>query len=195
MVRASQKDNGDLRGRRFLVFGRALPTEQNPNPQVMVVRVYARNAAFARSAFWKSSRILKRVKRTRGEILKVQEVFEQGRVKAKNYGIFLKYRSTTGVHNCFKEYRAVSIKDAINQMYNEMGGNYKCSADRIEIIRTVQLETEQLKKRNQRCLQWINKNIEFPIWNRTSRRSNAKYNNNFSAQRPVALKTMTSVNA
>ena len=45
--------------------------------------------------------------------------------------------SRTGMNNCFKEFRATTLKDAINQMYNEMGGNYACSADRIEIIRTV----------------------------------------------------------
>ncbi len=48
--------------------------------------------------------------------------------------------SRTGVNNCYKEFRAVDLKDAINQMYNEMGGNYKCSADRIEIIRTIKLK-------------------------------------------------------
>ena len=72
MVKATHHvENGELRGRRFLVFGRALPTEENPTPEVMVVRVYAKNSMFARSAFWKTSRILKRVKRTRGEVLKV----------------------------------------------------------------------------------------------------------------------------
>ncbi len=138
----SHVEKGELRGRRFLVFGRALPTEANPNPQVMVVRVFAKNAAFARSAFWKTSRILKRVRRSQGEVLKVQEIFESGRVSAKNYGILIRYQSRTGVHNCFKEFRAVSLKDAINQMYNEMGGNYSCSEDRIDIIRTVQLKED-----------------------------------------------------
>ena len=76
--------------------------------------------------------------------MKVQEIFETGKVKAKNYGIFLKYRSRTGVHNTFKEWRATNIKDAINQMYDEMGGNYKVSRDRIEIIRTVVLKDDEL---------------------------------------------------
>ncbi len=72
MVKATHHvENGELRGRRFFVFGRALPTESNPTPEVMVVRVFAKNACFARSAFWKSARVLKRVKRTRGEVLKV----------------------------------------------------------------------------------------------------------------------------
>ena len=71
MVKVTHGDNGELRGRRFLVFGRALPTKDNLNPEIMCVRVYAKNTAFARSAFWKTSRVLKRVKRSRGEVLKV----------------------------------------------------------------------------------------------------------------------------
>ena len=71
MVKALYKDNGQKRGRRFLVFGRALPTDKNPTPEVMVVRVYAPNTAVARSRFWKTARVLKRVKASRGEILKI----------------------------------------------------------------------------------------------------------------------------
>ena len=197
MVKVSHHvEKGPSRGRRFFVFGRALPTEANPTPEVMVVRLYAKNAAFARSAFWKTTRVLKRVKRSKGEILKVQEVFEQGRLRAKNFGIYLKYRSRTGVNNCFKEFRAVSLSDAIDQMYNEMGGNYKCSADRIEIIRTVELNRDELNDRNPRCRQWLNTNeIAYPVWKRSARRTHSKYTTNFTANRPVCLKTYTSVDA
>ena len=84
--------------------------------------------------------------------MKIQEIFDSKKVAARNYGIFLRYRSRTGVHNCFKEYRDVNTAGAIQQMYNEMGGNYKCSSDRIEIIKTVELTKDQLKVRNPRCL-------------------------------------------
>ena len=36
-----------MRGRRFYVYGRVKPTEENPNPEIIVVRVYAKNKAFA----------------------------------------------------------------------------------------------------------------------------------------------------
>lgn len=114
MVKNMYRNNGQQRGRRFMVFGRALPTEENPHPEIMAVRLHAKNSAFARSKFWKTTRILKRVKKTKGEILNVQEIFDQGKVKARNFAIFLKYRSHTGVHNCVKEYRAVSLKSAID---------------------------------------------------------------------------------
>ena len=196
MVKNNYRNNGDKRGRRFFVFGRALPTEENANPEIMAVRVYAPNAAFARSKFWKTTRILKRIKKTRGEILKVQEIFEQGRVKAKNYAIFLKYRSHTGVHNCVKEFRAVSLKSAIDQMYNEMGGNYRRSKSTIEIIKTMELTEDQMKLRNPRCRQWLDvENIQFPLWKKTARRTHKRFNSPFSANRPVAIKNYVNVEA
>lgn len=51
----------------------------------------------------------------------------------------LKYRSRTGVHNCLKEYRDTGIAGAINQMYNEMAGNYKVNNHQIKIIKAMEL--------------------------------------------------------
>ena len=61
-----------------------------------------------------------------------------------------------------------------------MGGNYKCSADRIDIIRTVELKDEDLNVRNPRCRMWLNsKDIQYPVWKRSSRKSHSRYNTNF----------------
>ena len=57
MVKRIHKENGPMRGRRFLVFGRALPTEENKNPEIICVRVYAKNDVFAKSRFWKLNRV------------------------------------------------------------------------------------------------------------------------------------------
>ena len=114
MVKKSGKDKGELRGRRFFVFGRALPSESNPNPEIIAIRVFAVNPAFARSKFWKTNRVINKLKKSKGEVLKVQEIFDSGKLKTKNFGIFIKYRSRTGVHNCFKEYRGVNVKDVVN---------------------------------------------------------------------------------
>ena len=66
----------------------------------------------------------------------------------------MKYRSRTAVHNMVKEFRAVNESDAINQMYNEMGGNHRCSSG-IEIIRCVEINEDQMKVRNPRCRMWL----------------------------------------
>ena len=178
------------RGRQFLIYGRALPTDAVPTPKICVAKVFAKNEAFARSHFWKLNLRDHKLKKSRGEILKIQEIHERGNTVAKNFGIFLKYRSRTGIHNIFKEFRDVSLNGAVNQMYNEMGGNYKVDAEKVQVINTVELQKEQLKLRNPRCLQWVNTDkIAYPIWRKTIRKTNTKYNSSFASKRPVVIKT------
>ena len=112
--RSHHQEKGDQRGRKFFVFGRALPTEENPNPEVIAMRVFAKNVAFAQSKFWKLNRMQNKIKKSRGEVLRVQEVFDSGKLRARNFAIYLKYRSRTAVHNLVKEFRATSQADAIN---------------------------------------------------------------------------------
>ena len=178
------------RGRQFLIYGRALPTDATPNPKVCVAKVFAKNEAFARSHFWKLNLRDHKLKKSRGEILKIQEIHARNATVSKNFGIFLKYRSRTGIHNLFKEFRDVSLNGAVNQMYNEMGGNYKVNAEKVQVINTVELQKEQLKLRNPRCLQWENtEKISYPIWRKTIRKTDTKYSNSFAAKRPVVIKT------
>ena len=185
---------GSNRGRQFLIFGRALPTEKDVTPAVIVVKVVALNEAVARSRFWKLNKREHKLKRSHGEILKVQEVHEKTKNITKNFGIFLKYRSHTGVHNMFKEYRDVSMKGAIDQMYNEIAGNYKASAERVEIIKTTELKKEELKVRNPRCLQWSEtENIQYPLWKKSARPTHARYSNLFAKRRPVIFKSGATV--
>ena len=93
-----------------------------------------------------------KIKKAHGEVLKIQEVYGQKKIEAKNFGIYLKYHSNVGDKNMFKEYRAESIQSALDQMYNEMGGNYRVSRDRVEVIKTVELTEEQLRIKKPRCL-------------------------------------------
>ena len=181
---------GSNRGRQFLIYGRALPTDKTATPAVIVVKVIAPNESVARSRFWKLNKRDHKLKRSHGEILKVQEVHDKTKTIAKNFGVFLKYRSHTGVHNMFKEYRDVSMRGAIDQMYNEIAGNYKASAERVEIIKTTELQKDELKVRNPRCLQWVDtEKIQYPLWRRTARPTHAKYSNLFAKRRPVIFKT------
>ena len=73
-------------------------------------------------------------------------------------------------------------------MFNEMGGNYKVNNHQVKIIKTVELEKDQLKIRNPRCLQWYGNN-KYPLWKKTDRRTHKRYRNVVSANRPVCYKT------
>lgn len=194
MVRQAIHDSNTLRGRQFYVYGRETPSSSNPEPEVTVMKIISKNSAFAKSKFWRIMRTQNKIKKSSGEILKIQEVFNSGKINAQNYGIYLKYQNHVGKQNMFKEYRAVSVQDAVDQLYNEMGGNYKVSRDRVDIIKVVKLADENLRIKNPRCLQFKNTNeIAIPVWRKNFRPSQPQYKSNFVKKRPATYKTGVSI--
>ena len=57
-----------------------------------------------------------KAKKTGGEILAVNEIFEKNPNTVKNYAIWLRYRSRSDQHNMYKEYRDMTINGAVSQM-------------------------------------------------------------------------------
>lgn len=77
-----------------------------------------------------------------------------------------------------------------------MGGNYKVSRERVEVIRYVELEESQMKVRNPRCISWLNQDeIQYPLWKKSSRRTDQKYETPFVTNRPTCYKTGKTVSA
>ena len=180
--------------RCYLVYGRKNPSANEEKPKVIVSRVYARNAAFAESKFWKINRSLFKIKKSNGRVLKVQEIGEKCVNKIKNYGIFYKYRSLVGTHNSYKEVRAISLSQALEALYSELGSNHKVDGTRIKIIKTTELRKDQLRQRKPRCVSWLKTDkISFPIWKKTARTSEARYHSNYTTRRPVVYTTGESV--
>ena len=180
--------------RCYLVYGRKNASSGDEKPQIIVSRVYARNAAFAESKFWKINKSLFKVKKSSGRILKVQEVGENCSNTIKNYGIYYKYRSHVGTHNSYKETRAISLSKALETLYAELGSNHSVDGTRVKIIKTVELTKKQLRTRNPRCLTWLNTDkIAFPLWKKTARSSEARYQNVYTTRRPVVYMTGESV--
>jgi large subunit ribosomal protein L18Ae len=194
MVKQACQNNNTERGRQFYVYGRQSPCEAQAEPEITVMKIIAKNSAFAKSKFWKIMRSQNKIKKSHGEILKVQEVFNSGKVQAQNFGIYLKYQSHVGKQNMFKEFRAVSVQDAVDQLYNEMGGNYKVSRDRIDIVKVVKLSDENLRIKNPRCLQFQNTNeIAIPVWKKNFRPSLPQHKTSFVKKRPCTYKSGVSV--
>lgn len=94
----------------------------------------------------------------------------------------------------FKEFRAISVQDAVDQLYNEMGGNYKVSRDRVDIVKVVKIADENLRIKNPRCLQFQNTDeIAIPVWRKNHRGSLPQYRTTFVKKRPCTYKTGVSV--
>ncbi len=60
--------------RQFQVVGRKAPTEQDPCPPAFRMKLFAPNEVLAKSRFWYFLHQMKKMKKTTGEILDINEV-------------------------------------------------------------------------------------------------------------------------
>ena len=102
--------------KHYQVIGRKQPTEKEPEPQLYRMHIFAPNPVTARSRFWYFLHQYKKMKKTTGEILSVNEIFERKPHTVKNFYISLRYNSRSGTHNMYKEYRDTSLTGAVEQM-------------------------------------------------------------------------------
>ncbi|CAE8617129.1 unnamed protein product, partial [Polarella glacialis] len=102
---------------QYQIVGRAAPTPKNPTPKIYRMRIFARNVVLAKSRFWYFMKRQNKAKRSGGELLAVNELFDRSPTKVKNYGIWLRYESRTNTHNMYKEIRNLNINGAIGQLY------------------------------------------------------------------------------
>merc|ERR1712070_1090380 len=96
------------------------PTERFPHPKVFRMKLFARNDVLARSKFWYFLKRLQKVKAANGEIISCHELFEKKPDTVKNYGIWFRYESRSGTHNAYKEYRELTLSDAVNALYQDL---------------------------------------------------------------------------
>nr|KAJ0215427.1 hypothetical protein LSAT_V11C300154090 [Lactuca sativa] len=89
------------------------------------MKLSATNKVRAKSKLWYFLRKLKKVKKSNGQMLALNEIFEKNPSTIRNYGIWLRYQSTTGYHNKYKDYRGTTLNGGVEQMYSEMASCYK----------------------------------------------------------------------
>ncbi|CAG2118093.1 unnamed protein product [Medioppia subpectinata] len=106
------KVSGTLR--QYRIIGRHVPDKANPSPPLYRMTIFAPDHIVAKSRFWYFTRKLRKVKKANGEIVEVKEVQENRPAdKVKNYGVWLRYNSRTGTHNMYREYRDISVANAV----------------------------------------------------------------------------------
>lgn len=149
------------------MVGRALPTEDNPNPTLYRMRVFARDTVLARSNFWYHMKKQHKVRKIQGEIISTSEIFEKKTGAIRNYGIVLRYLTRADTVNMYKEYRDVSLCGAVSQMYMEMSGRHSAAHNSIQIIRTSVVDNSEVKRAQ--IQQFTSHNIKFPKTNTLKR--------------------------
>ncbi|KAK0521027.1 60S ribosomal protein L20B [Tilletia horrida] len=124
----------------YLVIGRHLPTERDPEPTLYRMRIFAPNTTVAKSRFWYFVRQLRKMKKATGEIVAIHAIQEAKPLKVKNFGIWLRYNSRSGTHNMYKEFRTLTRADAVETMYQDMAARHRARFASIHILKVVELE-------------------------------------------------------
>merc|ERR1712203_31490 len=133
-------------GHQYQIVGRAAPTPKNPTPKIYRMRMFAKNKVLAKSRFWYFMKKMNKAKKSGGELLAVNELFDKGPTKVKNYGIWLRYESRTNTHNMYKEYRDVTINGAVSRLDSERAGRHRAQPGSIQIMNTAVLKAADCKR-------------------------------------------------
>ncbi|WZY83817.1 hypothetical protein YC2023_030201 [Brassica napus] len=173
---------GAFRFHQYQVVGRALPTEKDVQPKIYRMKLWASNEVRAKSKFWYFLRKLKKVKKSNGQMLAINEIFEKSPTKIKNYGIWLRYQSRTGYHNMYKEFRDTTLNGAVEQMYTEMASRHRVRFPCIQIIKTATVPASLCKRESTK--QFHNSKIKFPLVFRKVRPPTRKLKTTYKASKP-----------
>merc|ERR1712124_126436 len=167
---------------QYQIVGRAAPTNRNPIPKIYRMRLFGKNLVLAKSKFWYFMKKITKAKRSGGEILGVNEIFDKGPTKVKNYAIWLRYESRTNTHNMYKEFRDTTINGAVGQMYAEMAGRHRAQPGSIQIINTAIIPTRDARRDHVK--QMSTGGLKFPIVRKMPLVKKA-FRSTFKAKRPT----------
>ncbi|TIA69592.1 hypothetical protein E3P92_03538 [Wallemia ichthyophaga] len=163
----------------YLVVGRRLPTEVDPTPKLYRMRIFAPNEVVAKSRFWYFVGQYRKMKKGTGEIVSLNVISEKKPLKPKNFGIWLRYDSRSGIHNMYKEFRELSRVDAVQALYQDMAARHRARFRSVQILRVAEIEkTEDIRRPYIRQL--LTKNLKFPL----PHNRNKNYRSSFQAKRP-----------
>ncbi|KAH9257341.1 hypothetical protein BASA81_004498 [Batrachochytrium salamandrivorans] len=149
------------------------------------MQVFAANEVTARSQFWYILHQTKKMKRTTGEILSVNEIMENNSNTVKNFAIWLRYNSRSGTHNMYKEFRDLTLTGAVEQMYADMSGRHRARKSSIQIIKTATIKASECKR--EPVKQMHNSKIKFPLTHVVPRPSHKRLRSTFIATRPTTF--------
>jgi len=188
MVKSTKAKSIPTGQSQYQVVGRFVPnekyTETHPQCKVYRMNLFAKNKVVARSRFWYFMGRLCRVKKANGQIISVSQVFEKSPTQVKNFGIWFRYESRTGTHNAYKEYRELSLTNAVNAMYQDMAGRSRAKAPAIQILKTAELKPSECKRPN--IKQFHSSKIKFPIPHRIAK-TPKQYKTTYTASRPTTF--------
>merc|ERR1711998_265257 len=168
----------------YQIMGRMKPSVDDPEPKVYRMKLFAKNDVCAKSKFWYFISRLRRIKTANGQILSCHEIFEKHPDVVKNYGIWFRYESRTGTHNAYKEYRAMTLCEAVNTLYQDFAGRNRAMAKATQIMRTAIVKPKEARRL---CVTTFHDSkISFPLPHRVLP-SERKFKSLYKAQKPCTF--------
>lgn len=184
--------------RHFQVAGRKTPTDADPSPQIIRMRIFAPDEVTAQSRFWFFAHQYRKMKRSTGQIVSVNEIRERNSRIVRNYGITIKYNSRSGTHNMYTEFRSTNMCEAVSMMYQDMAGRHRARYSTIQVIdvAVVPAGVKAMKRFDgegeappavvkPRVKQFLSAKIKFPLTHRLTRPSTKAFRHTFAASRPT----------
>ncbi|KAF6156088.1 hypothetical protein GIB67_007463 [Kingdonia uniflora] len=150
------------------------------------MKLWATNGVRAKSKFWYFFRKLKKVKKSNGQVLAINETFEKNHTKIKNHGIWSRYQNRTGYRNMYKEYRDTTLNGSVEQMYTELASRHRVRFPFIQIIKTATILVKLCKKESTK--QFHKKDIKFPQVFQKVRPPPRKLKTTYKATKPNLFK-------
>ena len=169
----------------YQVIGRHKPTAVDPKPRLFRMRIFAPNEVVAKSRFWYFLSKYHKMKKTTGEILAVNELFEPSPNVIKNYAAFIRYDSRSGTHNLYKEFRDTTRVGAIEQLYLDMAGRHRARPRSIQVIDVTTVSSSKCRRPNVK--EFHDSRIKFPLPHRVQRASLKKFSARFRSKRPSTI--------
>ena len=172
--------------RHFVVIGRKEPSETEPNPQLYKLQVFAEDEVVARSRFWYVLHQSRKMKKTTGQILSVNEVHERNPTVVKNFAIWIRYNSRSGTHNMYKEFRDTTLCGAMKQMYDDMAGRHRARKSNIQVLKYAVVKPSEVRRAP--IKQMIDGTIKFPLTHVLPRAPSRRFKSTFVARRPSTFR-------
>uniref|UniRef100_A0A2I3GRM1 Large ribosomal subunit protein eL20 n=1 Tax=Nomascus leucogenys TaxID=61853 RepID=A0A2I3GRM1_NOMLE len=117
--------------REYKVASRCLPAPKCHTPPLYRMRIFSPFRYFASQ--------LKKMKKSLGEIVYCGQVFEKSYLRVKNFGIWPRYDSRSGIHNMYREYQDLTPAGAVTQCYQDMGARHRAWAHSIQIMKVEEI--------------------------------------------------------
>ncbi|AFN83475.1 ribosomal protein L18A [Encephalitozoon romaleae SJ-2008] len=148
--------------KEYRIHGSAMPTEGDPRPQIFVATIFTKNHVFAKAKFFKILEKKYKIKASKGLIINCERIPEPSFKEVQNYGIRFIYRSRSGVHNAYKECRAISRCGAVDHVLRELAGRHKLKRSAVDIISVEAIPFESLRR--SKTMEFADENVEFPVF-------------------------------